>query len=318
MSNTMQTINSSIKIKKSKNSVIARMWEYRAIYLLLLPAVVFYIVFSYFPMYGITIAFKNYMFSKGIFGSEWVGFDNFKVIFALDKFWQVFFNTIYVNILRLIWGFPAPIILALLLNEIRKDKFKKLIQTVVYLPHFISWVTIAGITLAMLSVDDGIVNRLIMLLGGEKIDFMTNPDYFRTILVSTGIWKEVGWGTIIYFAAICGISPELYEAAIVDGAGRWKQMLYITLPSLAPTISILLILNMGSMLSGGFDQVFNLYNPMVYSTGDVIDTYIYRIGLGEGKFSIATAVGLFLSIINFTILFTVDKAAKKVGGVGIY
>lgn len=302
----------------AQKSLFAKMWYYRAIYLMLLPALLFYVIFCYVPMYGITIAFKDYLLSKGILASPWIGLENFHIMFGLDKFWEVMFNTFYLNILRLIWGFPAPLILALLLNEVRKAIFKRTVQTIIYLPHFISWVTIAGIVGALLSINDGVVNEAIAMFGGNRIDFLTNSDLFRPLLVSTGIWKEVGWSTIIYFAAIAGVSVELYEAAIVDGASRWKQVWHVTLPTIAPTISILLILTMGSMMAGGFDQVFNLYNPMVYDVGDTIDTYIYRVGIGEGKFSMATAIGLFLNVINFTLLFTVNKISKRVSGVGIY
>ncbi|MFD0714299.1 ABC transporter permease [Paenibacillus sp. GCM10027626] len=302
----------------TKKTLFHRIWYFKAIYAMLLPAALFYIIFCYFPMYGIIIAFKDYMLSKGIMGSPWTGLDHFHTIFGLDKFWEVMFNTVYINVLKLIWGFPAPIILALLLNEVRVRLFKRTVQTIIYLPHFISWVTIAGIVTALLSVDDGIVNNVIVWFGTEKIDFLTNSDLFRPLLVTTGIWKEVGWSTIIYFAAISGISPELYEASVMDGASRWRQTWHITLPGIAPTISILLILTMGSMMAGGFDQVFNLYNPMVYDVGDTIDTYIYRTGIGEGKFSMATAVGLFLNVINFVLLFSVNKLSKRISGIGIY
>ncbi|PYI56612.1 ABC transporter permease [Paenibacillus flagellatus] len=302
----------------SRKPLPHRLWHFRTVYLMLLPALLFYIVFCYVPMYGILIAFKDYKISKGILASPWIGLDMFRTLFALDKFWQVMFNTLYINVLKLIWGFPAPIVLALLLNEVRRRLFKRTVQTIIYLPHFISWVTIASIVTALLSINDGLVNKLIGMLGGEKIDFLTNSDLFRPLLVATNIWKEVGWSTIIFFAAIAGISPELYEAAVMDGAGRWRQVWHITLPGIVPTISILLILSMGGMMTGGFDQVFNLYNPMVYDVGDTIDTYIFRTGIGEGKFSMATAVGLFLNVINFILLFTVNNISRRISGIGIY
>ncbi len=294
-----------------------RMWNYRAIYVMALPAIVFYVIFHYFPMYGTLIAFKDYWVSKGIMGSPWVGLDHFNIIFSMPKFWQVFRNTLEINLLKLVFSFPVPIILALLLNEVRQIYFKRTVQTIIYLPHFISWVTIAGIVLILLS-DKGMVNNLIVMFGGEKIKFLTSPALFRPLLVLTDIWKEAGWGTIIYLAAMAGISPELYEAAEVDGANRWKKILNITLPGLLPTISILLILRIGHMMTGGFDQIFNLYNPIVYDVGDIIDTYTYRIGLTEGRFSLAAAVGLFLNIINCILLFTVNRISRKISGTGLY
>ncbi|WP_391570636.1 ABC transporter permease [Cohnella sp.] len=301
-----------------EQSAMKLAWKNRALYVLLAPAIVFYVVFCYIPMYGITIAFKDFMLSKGVLASPWVGFDHFQTLFALDKFWSVFYNTFYINLLKIVWGFPAPLILALLLNEVRRMVFKRTVQTIIYLPYFISWVTIAGIVTAFLSVEDGLVNKIILSFGGEKVNFLMRSDLFRPLLVVTSIWKEAGWGTIIYFAAISSVPPELYEAAKIDGANRWKQMLHVTLPWIAPTISILLILNFGSMMTGGFDQVFNLYNLAVYETGDVIDTYMYRTGLVEGKFSLAAAVGLLLNIINFILLVTVDRISKKINGTGIY
>ncbi len=297
--------------------VARRISKYKMLYVMLLPAVVFLIIFNYIPMYGATIAFKDFWMTKGILGSPWVGFEHFERLFATDKFWQVFRNTIEINLLRLLFGFPAPIVLAILLNEVRHKLFKRSIQTIVYLPHFISWVTIAGIIFSLLS-NEGLVNKIITAFGGESVNFLTSNAMFRPLLVLSGIWKEAGWGTIIFLAALAGVNPDLYEAATVDGANRFKQIVHITLPSLLPDISILLILNFGSMMIGGFDQVFNLYNTMVYESGDVIDTYVYRIGLTQGKYSMATAIGLFLNIINFLLLILVNQTAKRMSGQGIY
>ncbi|RED66424.1 carbohydrate ABC transporter membrane protein 1 (CUT1 family) [Cohnella phaseoli] len=299
------------------DDVARRISKYKMLYVMLLPAVVFLIIFNYIPMYGATIAFKDFWMTKGILGSPWVGFEHFERLFATDKFWQVFRNTIEINLLRLLFGFPAPIVLAILLNEVRHKLFKRSIQTIVYLPHFISWVTIAGIIFSLLS-NEGLVNKIITAFGGESVNFLTSNAMFRPLLVLSGIWKEAGWGTIIFLAALAGVNPDLYEAATVDGANRFKQIVHITLPSLLPVISILLILNFGSMMNGGFDQVFNLYNTMVYESGDVIDTYVYRIGLTQGKYSMATAIGLFLNIINFLLLILVNQAAKRMSGQGIY
>jgi len=310
---------SSHRLSKAsaRRELFKRIQSYKMLYIMLLPAIIFLSIFNYIPMYGATIAFKEFWITKGILGSPWVGFDHFAKLFQTDKFWQVFRNTIEINLLRLLFGFPAPIILAILLNEVRHKFFKRSIQTIIYLPHFISWVTIAGIMFSLLS-NEGLVNQILTAFGGDSVNFLTSNSMFRPILVLSGIWKEVGWGTIIYLAALSGINPDLYEAATVDGANRFKQVLYITLPGLLPIISILLILNFGSMMNGGFDQVFNLYNTMVYESGDVIDTHVYRIGLTQGKYSVATAIGLFLNIINFALLVIVNYASKKMSGQGIY
>jgi putative aldouronate transport system permease protein len=302
---------------KAPNDVWRRILKYRMLYVMVLPSVAFLFIFHYIPIYGASIAFKDFWVTKGILGSPWVGFEHFEKLFRTDKFWQVFRNTIEINLLRLAFGFPAPIVLAILLNEVRNRLFKRSIQTIVYLPHFISWVTIAGIIFTLLS-NEGLVNKAIIALGGDPVNFLTSNGMFRPLLVLSGIWKEVGWGTIIYLAALAGVNPDLYEAATVDGANRFKQILHITLPSLLPIISILLILNFGSMMNGGFDQVFNLYNTMVYESGDVIDTYVYRIGLTQGEYSVATAIGLFLNLINFVLLVIVNWTAKRIGGQGIY
>lgn len=300
----------------SRMSVAMR--KYGMLYVMLLPAIVTIFVFSYVPMYGIVIAFKEFWITKGIMGSPWVGLANFETVFGLKKFWQVMRNTVEISMLRLLFGFPAPIILALLLNEVRQALFKRTIQTIVYLPHFISWVTISGILFVLLS-NDGLVNNLLHAFGSAKIQFLSNNEMFRPLLILSALWKEVGWGTIIFLAAIAGVSPELYEAARVDGANRFKQMLHITLPSIAPVTTMLLILSVGSLMSGGgFDQVFNLYNPMVYESGDIIDTYIFRIGLTEGRYSMATTVGLFLNLINLIMLVTANKIAQKTSGNNIY
>ncbi len=291
--------------------------KYRILYLMLLSALASYAVFQYAPMYGVIVAFKDFWITKGITGSPWVGFKHFEMFLTDDKFWEVFRNTVIISLQRLVFAFPAPIILALLLNEVRMEKIKRTIQTIIYLPHFFSWVILSGILFSLLS-DGGLVNLLIERMGGEKIYVLMDSNYFRPLLVLSTIWKEAGWGTIIYLAALASISPEMYEAAIVDGANRWKQMIYITLPSLIPTISILLILAVGGLMDGGFDQVFNLYNPTVYDVGDIIQTYVYRIGLAGGQISEGAALGLFLSLINFVLLFSVHKIMKRLTGSGLF
>ncbi|ACS99837.1 ABC transporter permease [Paenibacillus sp. JDR-2] len=317
-SSLAKAISNAGKVKSTAGSELRkRIIGYRMLYVMLLPAIAFLLIFNYIPMYGATIAFKDFWITKGIMGSPWVGLEHFQKIFDTDKFWEVFRNTIEINLLRLVFGFPAPIILAILLNEVRQKFLKRSIQTIIYLPHFVSWVTIAGIIFSLLSTD-GLVNKVVVAIGGEPINFLTNNQMFRPLLIISGIWKEAGWGTIIYMAALAGVNPNLFEAAMVDGANRFKQAMYITLPSLLPIISILLILNFGSMMTGGFDQVFNLYNTMVYKSGDVIDTYVYRIGLTQGEYSMATAIGLFLNVINFTLLMIVNYVSKKLSGQGIY
>lgn len=289
-------------------------WQY---YVFLAPALIFVLIFCYAPMYGVTVAFKNYSPMRGITGSAWVSFENFVKLFNLSKFWQVFKNTIVLNFIRLIFDFPAPIVLALMLNEVRCHWFQRITQTVVYLPHFMSWVVIAGIMFNILSTD-GVINTIISHFGGTPVKFLANPDTFRPLVVISQIWKEAGWGTIIYLAALINISPEFYEAAMIDGASRIKQLIYITIPCILPTISIMLILRMGQIMNSGFDQMFNLLNPSVYDVGDVIDTYVYRIGIVDGRFSMASAVSLFLNIINCAMLVAGDTISKKISGSGLY
>jgi len=288
------------------------------LYLLLIPALVYYVVFRYVPMYGITIAFKDFNFAKGIMGSEWIGFENFQYLFGLDNFYKVFFNSIFLSFIRLLWGFPIPIILALLLNEMRNLRYKKLLQTVVYLPHFISWVVMGGIIISFLSPTWGIVNYMIRAVGGEPVFFMARPDFFRRIIVVSDIWKGAGWGTIIYLAAITSISPELYEAAIVDGANKFQRLWYITLPCIRTTIVLCLILRMGSIMSNGFEQIFILQNTQNLDVSEVFETWTYRVGLLSGRFSFATSVGLFTSLVSLIFLVSTDLIAKKMGEEGIF
>ncbi|RAV19589.1 ABC transporter permease [Paenibacillus contaminans] len=285
--------------------------QYKTYYLLLLPAVVAVFIFSYVPMYGIVIAFKDYKIMKGIGGSEWVGFAHFQSLFEIKSFYEVLANTLIISLYRLIFGFPAPIILALLLNELRNGLFKKIVQTVSYLPHFLSWIVLAGIVTSVLSVDVGIVNHILKWFGMQPVNFIVMPEYFRTILVTSGIWQNIGWGSIIYLAVIVGINPDLYEAADLDGANRLHKALYVTIPSLIPVATIMFILNIGGILHAGFDQIFNLYSVSVYEVADVIDTYVYRRGLINSDFSFATAVGMFQNVIGFVLIFGANWIVKK-------
>ena len=292
-------------------------WE---LVVMLLPTIVFFVVFRYIPMVGIQIAFRDFRMGQGIWGSEWVGLDNFRFLFSMPTFTRAIQNTIIISLYRLIFGFPMPIILALLINEIRHSMFKRAIQTVSYLPHFLTWIVLAGLFMNILHPSTGVVNHvLINWFGFERgIFFLGDARYFRGTLVVTEIWKSVGWGSILYLASIAGINPGLYEAAVCDGANRWHRIRYITLPAMAPTISIMLILNIGSLLDGGFDQVFNLYNPAVYATGDILDTFAYRVAFDQMRFSFSAAASLFRNGIGFILVIGSNYIAKKISGHGLW
>ncbi|MDP4098504.1 ABC transporter permease subunit [Paenibacillus sp. P96] len=282
------------------------------LYVMIMPGILFYIVFKYVPLAGSVIAFQDYQIFKGILNSPWVGLDNFKFIFTYQDFYQVLRNTALIALYQLVVGFPAPILLALLFNEVRLMLAKRVMQSLFYLPHFLSWVVVGGIVFEVLA-GGGIVNTMRGWFGFEPVLYMQEEQYFRTIVVLSSIWKEVGWGTIIYLAALSGIDPSQYEAAVVDGANRWKQTLYITLPSLFPTALILFLLNIGNFLELGFDQIYNLLTPMTYSVGDIIETYVYRSGVLQGQYSVTTAIGVFQSVIGFILLWIFNRLAKKSG-----
>lgn len=282
----------------------------KGLYLLFLPVLVYYLVFHYTPMYGLTMAFKDFQPTKGISGSEWVGFKHFIDFFQSFYFWRVLKNTLVISLTNLIFGFPAPIILALLINEIRNKYFKSAVQSISYMPHFISLVVVCGMIKDFTS-DAGVISYIVSLFGGQATTLLNEAKNFVPVYVASDIWQTVGWGTIIYLAALTGIDQELYEAAQVDGAGKWKQTLHITIPGIMPTIIIMLVLRMGSMLSVGFEKIILLYNPAIYSTADVISSFVYRKGLQEFAFSYSAAVGLFNSVINFILLITANKLSKK-------
>ncbi len=294
--------------------------KHAALSLMFVPVIVYFFIFKYLPMGGIVIAFKNYKISQGIFGSAWCGLDNFTKAFATPTFARSVRNTLTISGLKLLFGFPAPIILALMLNEVTHARFKKTVQTITYLPHFLSWVVLAGMFQQLLSPNNGAVNALLREVFGvqESIYFLGSNQYFRGTLIVTDIWKNVGWSSILYLATISGIDPALYEAATVDGATRWQCTRYITIPSLVSTIVVMLILNVGSIMDAGFDQVFNLYNSAVYQTGDIIDTYVYRYGLGDMKYSLATAVGLFKNVIAFVLVVGTNLITRRISGEGIW
>ncbi|MFC0333762.1 ABC transporter permease [Paenibacillus sepulcri] len=292
-------------------------YKHRFLYILLLPTVLYYLLFQYFPMYGILLAFKEFHIKAGILQSPWVGLANFGELVKQSDFWQAFNNTIIISLGRIVIEFPAAIILALLINEVMKEKLKKFYQTVYTFPHFISWVIISGIMLNFLG-ESGVLNQIISALGFEKHTFLTDPGLFRPIVFLSNMWKEVGWSAIIYLAAIAGINPELYEAAYVDGASRFQQLKAITWPSIRGTAAILLILAVGNAMNGGFEQIFNIYNPGVYKTGDIIDTYVYRSAFGDGlSFGVTTAVGLFKAVLNFALLYFANFIVKRLGGEGL-
>ena len=280
---------------------------------MLIPVLLYYICFCYIPMGGIVIAFKDYKLMKGIVGSPWVGVDNFIELFTTPSFYEILGNTLWISILRLLFGFPAPILLALLLNEVRSARYKKTVQTISYLPHFLSWVILTGVFQQLLSPSTGDVNALLGKFGIEPIYFLGSPKWFVFTIIFTGVWQSAGWGTVIYLAAIAGIDPQMYEAAMLVGAGRMKRILYITLPSLAPTITITLILSTGNILNAGFDQIMNMYNEAVYEVGDIIDTYVYRRGLEGMQYSYSTAVNLFKNVIGLGFVLITNKIAQKLG-----
>lgn len=285
---------------------------------MIIPCLIYFFVFNYIPMYGIIIAFKDFNFAKGILGSKWIGLENFNYMFGLSDFYQVFWNSLYLSFLRLVFGFPFPILLALLLNEMRSEAYKKITQTVIYLPHFISWVIIGGILANFLSPTWGMVNIIIKSMGYEPIYFLAKTEYFRPIVVIASIWKESGWGTIIYLAAIAGINVEMYEAAVMDGANRLQRLWHITLPCIKATIIILLVLRLGQITGNGFEQIFVLQNPKNLSVSEVFETYTYRVGILGGRFSFGTTVGLFTSVIGMIFLLISNKVARMLGEEGIW
>ncbi|MBT9779927.1 ABC transporter permease subunit [Clostridium sp. MCC353] len=297
----MQQKNILLKIKRS-----------RSLYLLMLPGLVLLIIYRYVPMLGLSIAFKNFSFSKGIWDSEWVGLKNFEFLFFRHpNFFQLVYNTLIINIYKLLFYFPIPIILAIFLNELKNLKLKKWIQTTIYLPHFVSWVVFGSIVIQFLMPSTGIVNAGIKLLGMDPVFFLAEPKYFRAIVVITEIIKSAGWGTILYLAALVSINPELYEAAAMDGASRWQKMRFISIPGISGTIVVLLLLEIGKMMDVGFEQIYVLANSQVYSVGDVLSTYIYRIGIGQAQFSITTAIGLFQSAIGLVLIVSANSVCKR-------
>jgi len=287
------------------------------VYMMLFPVVLFYIIYHYFPMYGLLNAFKNYKPMLGIMGSPWVGFTNFMDFFSSFYFWRIIRNTVILSFYNLLFCFPAPIVLALLLNEVRKRSFKRVVQTISYLPHFVSLVVVIGILIDFFSLN-GLVNVIVVALGGERVQYLAEASMFRPLYIGSAIWQQTGWKSIVFLAALASVSPQLYEAAIVDGAGRWKQLVHVTLPSIAPTIIIMLILGMGRIMNLGIDKILLMQNPLNMETSDVIATYVYRRGLIEFDFSYSTAVGLFNSAINFLFLVSINKLSRHVSETSLW
>lgn len=295
-------------------SITRRPW----LYALALPGILYFLIFKYVPMYGIVLSFQDYSPFRGVLDSPWVGLEHFERLFTAPEFPVLFRNTLAISFLNLVFFFPLPIILSLLLNELRSELYKRVIQTVIYLPHFLSWVIIFSLTFLMLSQSEGIVNKLIAALGYETYPFLNDPGIFWLLLTGQSIWKEAGWGTIIFLAAMAGIDPQLYEAATMDGAGRFRQMWHVTLPGIRSVIVILLILRLGDILEVGFEQVFLMYNGAVSDVAEVFDTYVYRAGIQQGQFSYSTAVGLFKSLVGLVLVLLANRLAKRIGEEGVY
>lgn len=298
-------------MKKKFSRKLKQDWvRNRSLYILVIPVILFYAFFCYKPMYGALIAFKDYTPALGFAKSPWVGLNNFVRFFNGIYFVRLLRNTVLLSLYNLIFGFPAPIILALLLNEVRCSKFKKLTQTVTYLPHFISMIVVTGMV-TNFCMTTGLVNDIIVFFGGKASPLLQDPKYYRTIYIASTIWQQVGWGSIIYLSALSGVDSQLYEAAAIDGAGKWKQMIHVTLPGITPTIVIMLIMKIGHLMSMGYEKTILLYNPSTYETADIISSYVYRVGLLEQDWSYSTAIGLFNSVINLCLIVFANKISKK-------
>lgn len=312
-----QTKSPSIQVAVRRRRVAGFLKDYQLYALLVLP-IAYFLIFKYVPMYGAAIAFQDYSIFQGVTGSRWIGFDNFRELFAMSQFYQVVRNTLLLNFLDLFFSFPAPIILALLLNELRAIWFKKVAQTILYLPHFISWIIIGGLVYQMFATKGGLVNNLIEHLGLPALPFLTEKNHWLLVYLGTGIWQSAGWGTIIYLAALTGINKELYEAAEVDGAGRWKKVWHITLPGIRSTIVVMLIMQLGHIMTIGFERPFVMGNPLVMDYAEVISTFVYKAGLQSAQFSLATAMGLFQALVGLIFVVLANTIAKRFGEQGLW
>ncbi|CAM4364556.1 sugar ABC transporter permease [Paenibacillus alkaliterrae] len=312
-------LQSSHKYRIIKESLFVRdIVRDRWLYFILFPGILYFIIFKYVPMFGLIMAFEDYQPHLGFMNSPWVGLKHFERFFTEPQFWMLFRNTILLAIYNLVFFFPLPVVLALMLNEVRNKLFKSFSQTLLYLPHFVSWVVAVGIFYILFTTEGGVVNELIQKIGIEKIPFLLSEDWFRTMIVSQSIWKEAGWGTIIFLAALSGVDLQLYEASRIDGAGRWRQLWHITLPAIRSTIVILFILRLGTFLDTGFEHIFLMLNSMNREVGEVFDTYVYTKGLTQGQYSYSAAVGLFKSMVGLVLVLGSNWMAKKLGEEGIY
>jgi len=314
--NTAPAVPPAAPARRRRN-VFRNLRKSGVLYAMLLLPLAYFIVFQYAPMFGNLIAFQNYSIRKGIFGSEWVGLKYFKQFLFEPYFWKVVRNTVLLNLYSLIFYFPAPIAFAILLNELAFKRFRRLVQTVSYVPHFLSTVVVAGMIVNFLSIS-GLINQFIVWLGGEARTFLTQPEWFRTIYIGSEIWQGLGWSSIVYLAALTAIDPGLYEAATIDGAGRWRKILHITLPGISPVLTIMLLLQVGHMLSVGFEKILLLYSGPVYETADVIQTYVYRRGLIDADLSFASAVGIFQSVISLFLIVSANQMSKKINGTRLF
>ncbi|MEK3912822.1 sugar ABC transporter permease [Paenibacillus sp. FSL H7-0331] len=304
--------------QQSRRSLWSTMVQQKWMYVLAMPGILYFILFKFAPLWGLLIAFKEYNPYKGLWGSSWIGLTNFTEMFASQTFYIMLRNTFAINIFGIIFMFPVPILLALMLNEVRHEVFKRINQSIVYLPHFLSWVVVASMTFFMLSTDVGIVNKMISSMGLETVSFLSTPNYYWGLITLQSMWKEVGWGTIIFLAAMAGVDPQQYEAAVIDGASRFKQIWHVTLPAIRPTIIILLILRLGHMADVGFEQLLLMNNPLVTSVSQVFDTYAYTIGILGGKISVGVTVGMFKGVVGLVLVMLSNYVVKKMGQEGIY
>lgn len=301
-----------------KNAFLAQIVQYRYIYLLVLPGFLFFLLFKFAPMWGLLLAFQDYSPYRGFWGSDWVGLKHFQSMFSSPHFYKMLRNTLLINIFGLVFYFPLPVLLALMLNEVRHGFLKRLHQSIVYLPHFLSWVVVVSFTFFIFSTNVGIVNKALVALGFEPVAVLTNPNYFWILITLQNIWKDAGWGTIIFLAAIAGVDPQRYEAAVVDGAGRFRQIWHVTLPAIRPTIIILLILRLGNMADVGFEQVLLMMNPLVASVAEVFDTYSFTQGIVQGRISVGITVGLFKGLVGLALVLLSNYVVKRLGHEGIY
>ena len=315
----MSTLQLDIKKEKKNNRIFSkrRLKMDYPLYILLALPMIFLFIFNYIPMAGVAISFMKYLPARGFFGSKWVGWKNFEVLFTMPGFWDALRNTISISIWKIVLNILVPVAFTILLNEMANQKVKKTVQTFIYLPHFVSWVLLAGIFAKLLS-GNGLVNQMIMALGGESVIFMGDNKWFQFTLIITNLWKEFGYSTIVYLAAVSGVNQDLYEAAAIDGAGHWKQMLHVTLPSIMPTIILMSCLAVGNVLNAGFDQVYNMYSSAVYETGDILDTLVYRIAFGTGQYGLSAAASLFKSIISGILVVFSYRAAYKLSGYRVF